>query len=147
MNNIPYLATFEKLLYSAQRVKPAASGSPEPKAWRHLMAEVTRTNNDPSVKNAAYIAKQADWTMVEALMGGTRAMRAAGQIFLPQEANESGEAYKNRLKRSFLFNAFEKTVRTYASKPFKNSLLSATIFPKILSNFSTISTARARLSP
>jgi hypothetical protein len=50
------------------------------------------------------------------LMGGTRAMRKASKKYLPQEAAESDEAYKNRLERSFLYNAFLHAVRNLSGK-------------------------------
>lgn len=54
------------------------------------------------------------------LAGGTEAMRKAalaGQ-YLPQEPAESNAAFKNRVHRTFLFNAFGKTIRDMAGKVF-----------------------------
>lgn len=52
------------------------------------------------------------------LMGGTKAMRKAGVTYLPMEAAESPAAYKSRLDRSTLFNAFRKTVKDMTGKVF-----------------------------
>lgn len=56
--------------------------------------------------------------MIRTLVGGTDAMRAAGERYLPKEEAESVALYKNRLKRSTLFNATKKTVKDMTGKVF-----------------------------
>jgi hypothetical protein len=56
------------------------------------------------------------------LMGGTRAMRAAGRTYLPQFPAESDPAYSARLASSFLFNGFKKTVRDMTGRVFTKSV-------------------------
>lgn len=58
------------------------------------------------------------WPVVDALMGGTPAMRAAAKRFLPQWPNEDTESYKARLDTATLFPAFERTVGVMGGKPF-----------------------------
>jgi hypothetical protein len=53
-----------------------------------------------------------------ALMGGTTAMRAARETFLPKFAKESREAYEARLKSSWLFNGYRKTVKDMTGRVF-----------------------------
>lgn len=53
-----------------------------------------------------------------ALMGGTTAMRAARTTYLPQFAKESTLAYDGRLKSSWLFNGYRKTVRDMTGRVF-----------------------------
>ena len=53
-----------------------------------------------------------------ALMGGTTAMRRAGQAYLPKFEAESSQAYDARLKASWLFNGYRKTVRDMAGRVF-----------------------------
>jgi hypothetical protein len=67
---------------------------------------------------ADYTKMSAAWALPRALMGGTRAMRAAGTEYLPQEPAESNAAYKNRLSRSTLFNGFKRTVGGVVGKVF-----------------------------
>lgn len=67
---------------------------------------------------AAVMAMEEDRKLPRALMGGTKAMRAAGREYLPQEIAESDAGYKVRLARSFLFNGYRKTVRDMAGKVF-----------------------------
>lgn len=53
-----------------------------------------------------------------ALMGGTTAMRAAKITYLPQFAKETTPAYEVRLKASWLFNGYRKTVKDMTGRVF-----------------------------
>lgn len=53
-----------------------------------------------------------------ALMGGTTAMRAAGEAYLPKFEAESFDAYNARLNSSWLFNGYRKTVRDMTGRVF-----------------------------
>lgn len=66
----------------------------------------------------AYLDMLCDLELVTTLMGGTEAMREAGQKYLPREPKESIAAYRNRLSRSVLYNAFADTVQKLVGKPF-----------------------------
>ena len=66
----------------------------------------------------AYLNMLSDLDLVTTLMGGTEAMREAGQKYLPREPKESVAAYRNRLSRSVLYNAFADTVQKLVGKPF-----------------------------
>ncbi len=77
---------------------------------------------------------RAAWRLPSTLMGGTRAMRAARQEFLPQEPAETPDAYEVRVHRSILFNAFRDTVGKLSGKPFTRDVKikeesSAELFP------------------
>lgn len=52
------------------------------------------------------------------LMGGSDAMRAAGETYLPKFESESVESYNARLQASWLFNGFKKTVRDMTGRVF-----------------------------
>jgi hypothetical protein len=69
-------------------------------------------------ESAIYKAQAEAWALPRALMGGTRAMREAGKTYLPQEPAESDRAYQIRLRRSTLFNGYEKTVGDMSAKVF-----------------------------
>lgn len=71
----------------------------------------------------AYKENVDRWAMVEAALGGTESMRAAGKKYLPQEPGESDEAYKNRLERSTFYNKFAYSVRQTAGKVFGNGFI------------------------
>lgn len=67
------------------------------------------------------------------LMRGTRGMREARENYLPREEAESPLAYENRLKRTFLFNAFAKTVGDMTGKVFAKPIsLKDTVPPQIV---------------
>ena len=61
--------------------------------------------------------------LIDTLMGGTKAMRAAGLAYLPQEEAESAAAYNNRLQRSFLLNIYKRTVKKLAGNVFSKSII------------------------
>jgi hypothetical protein len=67
-------------------------------------------------------AMQPCWDMVDALMGGTAALRLKGEAYLPKWPQEDQKSYDYRLKTSTLFNAFERTVTNMAGKPFSEPL-------------------------
>lgn len=71
--------------------------------------------NSPS---SAVEAMRPGWALANALLGGTFAMRAAGETYLPKWPNEEPESYKARLATATLFPAFARTVVTLAAKPF-----------------------------
>lgn len=83
----------------------------------------TATDNSKdtvATPSTAYMQMQAagSWTLLSALRGGTRAMRAMGKEFLPQEPRESETAYKCRLERSILYGVYDDTIKKLTSKPF-----------------------------
>ena len=66
----------------------------------------------------AHRAMAPELDLVADLMGGTTAMRRAGQRWLPREASESWTAWRARLGRSVLFNGLSRTVQALAGRPF-----------------------------
>ena len=60
----------------------------------------------------------SDRRAIRALRGGTDAMRAAGQEFLPREPGETPESYKKRLCRTYLNNRMARVVKSLSAKPF-----------------------------
>lgn len=57
-----------------------------------------------------------------ALMGGTTAMRQARETYLPKFGKESTVAYEARLRSSWLFNGFRKTVRDMTGRVFSKPI-------------------------
>ena len=72
------------------------------------------TVRDPS---AVMKAAAESWPMVDALMGGTAAMRDAGQSLLPKWPNEDVDSYKTRLATATLHPVFPRTVLVNAARP------------------------------
>lgn len=68
---------------------------------------------------SAEVAEMApDWALCEALLDGTRAMRAAGKTYLPKWPAEEEQSYAARLACAVLFPAYSRTVATLTGKPF-----------------------------
>lgn len=77
------------------------------------MTNITVNQRSPDVE-----AMAVHWPVIDALMGGTAAMRKAGRTYLPQQPREDDEDYDYRLKTATLFPAFPRTVGVMAGKPF-----------------------------
>ncbi|WP_236225557.1 DUF4055 domain-containing protein [Pseudomonas pseudonitroreducens] len=74
--------------------------------------------NDPSTVSPAVEAMRQDWAVVDALMGGTKAMRAAGTLFLPKFPKENQQDYDARLHRSTLLPAYSETIKNNTGRVF-----------------------------
>lgn len=70
----------------------------------------------------AYRAMLPAWELVDDLMGGTAAMKAAGEKWLPREDGEAVKVYEARLSRSVLYNGYKKTVLGLSRRPFARSV-------------------------
>ena len=70
------------------------------------MAQITV--NTP---NAAYKKMAEKWHLIDALMGGTLAMRHQAQKYLPEYPKETRDRYIVRLNNSVLLEEFKKTVQ------------------------------------
>lgn len=82
-------------------------------------SSLTEVVEDPvASRSLARQRMEADWPMITALLGGTRAMRAAGEKFLPKFAGEDAAAYRARLHSSFLFPAYRDAIDKIVAKPF-----------------------------
>lgn len=62
------------------------------------------------------------WVLINALLGGTPAMRKARQKFLPQWPMEDDGAYKTRLGQATLFPAFARTIEVMSGKPMQREV-------------------------
>ena len=78
----------------------------------------TKTEDRVDQTSLAYDEMAHDWPLLHDLIGGTDSMRAAKQEWLPREPREATISYENRLRRSFLYNAYGDTVEKLVSKPF-----------------------------
>jgi len=77
---------------------------------------------EANARSAAVTAMTADAPMLEALMGGTAAMRKAGDKYLPKWPNEEKASWDSRLKTATLFPAYRRTVSVMSGKPFSKAL-------------------------
>jgi len=65
---------------------------------------------------AAELHKHCD--LIDALLGGTLTMRAAGKTYMPKWPNEDDESYDLRLAVATLFPAYARTIEVLGAKPF-----------------------------
>lgn len=79
-------------------------------------------SNDPSQAIPAVDAMREDWAVIAPLMGGTKAMRAAGKALLPQYPAEEDDTYKQRLALSTLLPAYAETVGNMTDRVFAEPL-------------------------
>lgn len=77
---------------------------------------------NPLTKSAYAESMTTRWSMADALMGGSEAMREAGSTFLPQHKNEDDDAYVQRVERSTLTPAFAHAVENLADTVFSQPL-------------------------
>ena len=77
----------------------------------------------PVRQQSAAVQRMAeDWPLIDALMGGTKAMRQAGKTYLPQWPAEDRDGYATRLATATLFPAYARTVSVLSGKPFSKPL-------------------------
>jgi hypothetical protein len=75
---------------------------------------------DPS---SAYARMAPKWDLADSLLGGTDALRAKAQTYLPRHENESQRNYNNRLARATLVNLFEDTLDSVSGRPFAEDIV------------------------
>jgi hypothetical protein len=94
----------------------------------HLSKEHMATKvNDTS---DAVAAMMPGWSKIDALCGGTTAMRAARETYLPKFPREDQDSYDYRIKTSTLFNGLGRTVENMAAKPFAEPVTYTDIDPE-----------------
>ncbi|MCX2693666.1 DUF4055 domain-containing protein [Pseudomonas sp. DCB_CB] len=80
------------------------------------------SNDNPAITLPAVDRMREHWAIVDPLMGGTQAMRAAGKALLPQYPAEKDDTYAERLKLSTLLPAYAETVGNNTSRVFAEPL-------------------------
>lgn len=79
----------------------------------------SRDEDRPDIPSKAARAQQHAVEVCRDLWGGNERVKAATQKYLPQGAGEDDRDYANRLKRSFLFNAYRRSVEGLAGLVFQ----------------------------
>lgn len=75
-------------------------------------------NDSPDFERPALQRMRTKWWLVDALMGGTEAMQAAGEKVLQRERDEEPDEYQRRIKRTVLTNFYKGTIGTHSGMPF-----------------------------
>ncbi|MDQ9125012.1 DUF4055 domain-containing protein [Serratia fonticola] len=73
---------------------------------------------DISTPLKAVTAMEADWDLVDALMGGTKAMRNAGETYMPRWPNEEADDHKCRLAVATLLPVLKETIINHVGRVF-----------------------------
>lgn len=73
--------------------------------------------NSPDNTSTDYDLMEPYWDMVDTILAGTQAMRAAGKKYLPQFPGESDEKYTYRRENARLTNIYRDIVENLAAKP------------------------------
>lgn len=96
------------------------AGQPLDNYYQHYGLGNTSVDDGESVasRHPQYIANIEKYDLINTLLGGSSAMRAAGTRFLPRFENEEASSYATRLERSFLNPSFSVAIESHASKPF-----------------------------
>lgn len=79
-----------------------------------------KDKDSPATTSAAWDEMIPTWEMIETLLEGTEAMRAAGTTYLPPHEGESDPNYHDRLNGAVLFNMTELTLDTLVGRPFSD---------------------------
>lgn len=74
----------------------------------------------PATLSYAYEVMKPRWDKMEAVIGGTETMRAAGEVYLPRHAEELEERYEERLQCATLLNITELTLESLVGRPFSD---------------------------
>lgn len=77
-----------------------------------------RKDAGPDTTIEQYDFMLPSWSKIETVLGGTRAMRSAGQLYLPQHVSESNERYRERLDKATLLNMTKLTLESWVGRPF-----------------------------
>lgn len=95
------------------------------------VASIDEKRKSPSTTSAAYDYMYPKWRMINTLLGGTSAMRAAGKTYLPQHPHESDENYRDRLNTTTLLNMTELTLESLVGKPFSDPVKVEDVLPEL----------------
>lgn len=79
-------------------------------------------DKNPASPSSDYLAMQPYWQMVETILGGAAAMRAAGEKYLPKFSGEGREDYEFRRKNAKFTNIYRDIVESLAAKPFSKEV-------------------------
>lgn len=86
------------------------------------MAQQNDPTKDPSIPSSAYMHMAPKWSMIETLLGGTSALREAGEDYLPKHTAETQGDYDSRLGQAILYNVTELTLDSLVGRVFREEM-------------------------
>ena len=75
--------------------------------------------NKPNYHREEHDAMERNWNIIDAVAGGTLALRDGGSKWLPLEPAEDQRDFAIRLRRAIFFNAFERTLHGLVGMVFR----------------------------
>jgi hypothetical protein len=93
------------------------------------MSKEKATVETPSMAYASMVNK---WWKMDTLLGGTQAMRDAGENMTPKHDHESEGNWDERVSGNVLFNMVDLTLRTWVGRPFGSQIQYTEDFSKHL---------------
>ncbi len=91
-----------------------------------------KDKTSPATTSLAYDEMVPKWRVIDTLLGGTEAMREAGELYCPKHREETDEGYRGRLMGSVLTNFVEQTLDTLAGKPFTDPVVVNDDVPEVI---------------
>lgn len=89
----------------------------------------------PNTPSSDHAAMASYWQMVDAILGGAKTMRAAGERYLPKFEVESQGEYDLRKKHAKFTNVYRDIVENLAQKPFSDEVAIGDDAPQDLIDF------------
>lgn len=72
--------------------------------------------------NKEHVLMSTKWLLPDTLLGGTQAMRNAGETYLPREPKEPIVKWQSRLNRTTLYNQYKKVLNGLVNRPFSRKV-------------------------
>ena len=94
-------------------------------------------------RSGAVASMAENWPLIDALVGGTPAMRKAGKKFLPQWPAEDDQSHNTRLSTAGLFNALDGFKSYYLIASSNDTIIAVSLF----TNKSVAETSTQTLMP
>lgn len=83
-----------------------------------------RGSDDPMLERSDDIADMVEyWDQTDAIVDGVKAMRLAGETFLPRFTEEDSEEFEFRLSLTKMTNVYRDIVESLSAKPFERNVL------------------------
>lgn len=79
--------------------------------------------SDVDTISEAFALQHEDMRLPHDLMGGTKAMIAAGERYIPREQGEDQASWNIRLHRTVLFNVYKRTLRYLSGRVFEKPVV------------------------
>lgn len=99
-------------------VRPGSDGS----LAAQVVGGIASQAPTPETPSSDYAAMSPYWEMVDAILGGAKAMRKAGTKYLPRFENESPQDYEHRRRSAPFTNVYADVVNNLAAKPFSKEM-------------------------